>query len=127
MSENSYYFLEAIGMGSNFDDLFDDIEAEAKAEGPAAVRDLRAKQLRYRLLNALISRRRDLSLTQAQLSLRSGIAQTEISRIECGRKSPTIDTYSRIAAAMDMEVPLGGRRIRRSSESGPRAVRAKAS
>lgn len=105
-------------MGSNFDDLFDEIEAEAKAEGPAAVRDLRAKQFKYRLLNALISRRQALSLTQAQLSERSGIAQTEISRIERGRKSPTIDTYARMAAAMELKLPAGWRvsRIGKSSQ-----------
>ena len=96
-------------MGSNFDDLFEEIESEAKAEGPAAVRDLRAKQFKYRLLNAVISRRQQLSLTQAQLSERSGVAQTEISRIERGRKSPTIDTYSRMAAAMELELPAGWR------------------
>ncbi|HEY8695893.1 MAG TPA: helix-turn-helix transcriptional regulator [Chloroflexota bacterium] len=81
---------------------------------PAAVRDLRAKQFKYRLLNAVISRRQQLSLTQAQLSERSGIAQTEISRIERGRKSPTIDTYARMAAAMELELPPGWARSLRS-------------
>jgi hypothetical protein len=35
---------------------------------------------------------------------RTGIAQTEISRIERGRKSPTVDTYSRLAAGLDLNV-----------------------
>jgi DNA-binding XRE family transcriptional regulator len=108
---------ETTEMGSNFDDLFAEIEAEAKAEGPAAVRDLRAKQLKYSLVNALISGRQARRLTQAQLSERSGIAQTEISRIERGRKSPTIDTYARIAAALELELPAGWRPSRKATWS----------
>ena len=37
---------------NNFDDFLDEIEAEAKAEGPEAVRDLEAKRLKYRLARA---------------------------------------------------------------------------
>jgi hypothetical protein len=35
----------------DFDRLLDDIESEAAAAGPAAVRHLRALQLKYRLIN----------------------------------------------------------------------------
>ena len=89
-------------MSNSFDELFTEIEAEARAAGPAALRDLRAKQLKYRLISALISRRRELHLTQQQLAARAGIAQAEISRIERGRKSPTLDTFSTLAAALDL-------------------------
>ena len=44
----------------DFDLLLDDIEAEAVAEGPAAMRDLRALQVKYRLINLLIERRHAL-------------------------------------------------------------------
>jgi predicted transcriptional regulator len=88
---------------NNFDDFFAEIEAEANAEGPEAVRDLEAKRVKYRLINLLLSRRGELHLTQQQLAERSGVAQTEISRIERGRKSPTLDTYSRLASALDLE------------------------
>ena len=93
-------------MGTDFDELFAEIEAEAAAEGEEAVLDLRAKQAKYRLINLLISSRRDLHLTQEALAQRSGVAQTEISRIERGRKSPTLDTYSRLAAALNIELPM---------------------
>ncbi|MHB8717688.1 MAG: helix-turn-helix transcriptional regulator [Candidatus Dormibacteria bacterium] len=88
---------------TSFDDYFAEIEAEARAEGPDAVRDLEAKRLKYRLINLLLTRRGELHLTQQQLAERSGVAQTEISRIERGRKSPTLDTYSRLASALDLE------------------------
>jgi len=87
----------------DFDRLLDDIESEAAAEGPAAVRDLRALQLRYRLINQLIERRRSLRWSQKELAGHSGIAQSEISRIERGRKSPTMDTYSRLATALHLD------------------------
>jgi DNA-binding XRE family transcriptional regulator len=77
---------------SSWDELCAEIETEAEAEGPAAVYDLRAKEVKYSLISSLIAGRRDLHLTQAQLAARAGVAQEEISRIERGRKSPTIDT-----------------------------------
>lgn len=95
-----------------FDDFWADIEDEAKAEGPEAVRDLEAKRLKYRLINVLLARRQELKLTQAQLADRSGVAQTEISRIERGRKSPTLDTYSRLASALDLDTIEPRRRVR---------------
>jgi ribosome-binding protein aMBF1 (putative translation factor) len=87
----------------DFDRLLEDIENEAVAEGPDAVRDLRALQLKYRLINQLIERRRSLHWSQKDLAEQSGIAQSEISKIERGRKSPTIDTYSRLATAMELD------------------------
>jgi len=87
----------------DFDRLLDDIESEAAAEGPAAVRDLRALQLRYRLISQLIERRHSLRWSQKELAGHSGIAQSEISRIERGRKSPTMDTYSRLATALQLD------------------------
>jgi transcriptional regulator with XRE-family HTH domain len=105
----------------DFDRLLDDIETEAAAAGPAAVRDLRALQLKYRLVNQLIERRRMLHWSQKELAEHSGIAQSEISKIERGRKSPTIDTYSRLATAMRLDglmVPS----VDTESAAGARAI-----
>src|ERR1017187_2848462 len=87
----------------DFDRLLDDIASEAAAEGPAAGRDLRARQLKYRFINQLIERRRSLDWSQKELAEHSGIAQSEISKIERGRKSPTMDTYSRLATALRLD------------------------
>jgi DNA-binding XRE family transcriptional regulator len=85
------------------DRILDNIETEAAADGPAAVRDLRALQLKYRLINQLIERRHSLHWSQQELAGHSGIAQSEISKIERGRKSPTMDTYSRLATALQLD------------------------
>lgn len=90
----------------DFERLLDDIEVEAETEGPAAVLELRALQLKYRLINQLIERRHGLHWSQKDLAAHSGIAQSEISKIERGRKSPTMDTYSRLATAMALDVDL---------------------
>jgi ribosome-binding protein aMBF1 (putative translation factor) len=103
MSDSSYACLMAGNALGDFDRLLEDIEDEAVAEGPDAVRDLRALQLKYRLINRLIERRHSLHWSQKDLAEQSGIAQSEISKIERGRKSPTIDTYSRLATAMELD------------------------
>jgi DNA-binding XRE family transcriptional regulator len=108
----------------DFDRLFDDIETEAAADGAAAVRVLRALPLKYRL----IKRRRSLHWSQKELADHSGIAQSEISKIERGRKSPAIDTYSRLATAMQLDglmVPSAGRELagRASAISGGQGQR----
>jgi DNA-binding XRE family transcriptional regulator len=99
-------------MGTSFDEFYAEMAAEARAEGPAAVADLRAKELKYSLINSLIAGRHQLHLTQAQLAVRSGVAQEEISRIERGRKSPTMDTFARLAAALGLQPQLRRRAAR---------------
>jgi DNA-binding XRE family transcriptional regulator len=102
----------------DFDVLLDDIEREAVSEGPAAVQDLRALQVKYRLINVLIERRHALHWTQKQLSAHSGIGQAEISKIERGRKSPTLDTYIRLVTALDLDEDIvGGNRPRQRAAS----------
>lgn len=103
--------------GRSFEDFYTELEAETRAEGKEAIADLRAKELKYGLLNSLLSRRHTLHLTQKQLAERSGIAQTEISRVERGRKSPNLDTYCRLAAALGLKLAFGAPEVQ-SEPSG---------
>jgi DNA-binding XRE family transcriptional regulator len=89
----------------DFDALLERIDREAKEEGPQAVAELHALQVKYRMLNQIIQARRGLHLTQKDLAEKAGLGQAEVSKIERGRKSPTLDTYSRLAAALGLEVP----------------------
>jgi len=45
-------------------------------------------------------------LTQKELSKRSGIDQSEISRIESGTRNPSIRLLNRLAKAMDMDMVI---------------------
>ena len=51
-------------------------------------------------IKAIISSRMELNLTQEELSKRTGIRQSNISRIENGNSSPTIATLQQIASGM---------------------------
>ncbi len=96
-------------MRTSFGGFYRELEADAHRDGPFAVGDLLAKELKNALISSLLTRRRELRLTQAALSAKCGVAQTEISRIERGRKSPTIDTYSRLASALGLQWSLRAR------------------
>lgn len=89
---------------SNFDGLFPEIDIGAPDQGAAALRDQDATRVKSHLIELLLVRRLELGLTQGQLSARSGVAVTEISRIEGGRKSPNLDNYARLASALNLEL-----------------------
>ncbi len=93
-------------MDSKFDEFMDEIEAEARAEGPEAEAELAYFDQRYRLINQLITRRRELKLTQAKLATKSGVGQAEISKIEGGRSNPTLETLSALAVALGCRLSL---------------------
>ena len=89
-----------------FDEHYAQVVAEAEAEGPAAVSELRLYETSYRLAGQLIARRRELRMTQQQLAAASGIHQSEISRIESGHGNPTLKTISALARALGAELHL---------------------
>jgi Helix-turn-helix. len=70
---------------TTFEEFHAQVVAEAEAEGPEAVAELRMYETRYRLASDLIGCRQALHMTQQQLAAASGIRQSEISRIESGR------------------------------------------
>ncbi len=98
-------------MGKVFAQLTADIEAEAQAEGPGAVAQLRILETRFRIATAIIQLRHAHGLTQRQLSALSGIGQAEISDIERGAVGATEDTLARLTTPLGHHlalVPDGG-------------------
>ncbi len=55
---------------------------------------------RGEVMRALIAARMECHLTQMELAKASGIRQSNISRIESGSCSPTVETLQKLAAAM---------------------------
>lgn len=55
----------------DFEQLIQDIEAEARAEGPAAAAELAALEARFSLAAELIARRTGLGMTQKQAGIRA--------------------------------------------------------
>lgn len=54
----------------------------------------------FELMLALIDARHEANITQKELAERSGVRQSNISRIEVGACSPTVATLQRLAMAM---------------------------
>ena len=54
------------------------------------------------VIRAIVEARTSRNLTQKELSERTGIAQTEISKLERGTRNPSIKLLQRLADGMDM-------------------------
>jgi transcriptional regulator with XRE-family HTH domain len=93
-------------MGTKFSDFMKELEEETRREGPAAVAEAAAMEAQFKLATELILLRRKRGLTQRQLSARSGIQQSEISRIEGGRANPTAATLAALARALGGELRI---------------------
>ena len=58
----------------------------------------------FSVIEAMLKARKESGLTQKQLSERTGIAQTDISKLERGNANPSLRTLQRLAAGMGMKV-----------------------
>lgn len=65
-----------------------------------------ALQPELSLVQAMIDARKVSGLTQKQLSERTGIAQTDISKLERGNANPSLRTLQRLAAGMGMKIKI---------------------
>lgn len=54
----------------------------------------------FTIMQAIINARNSAGLTQKELSVRSGISQGDISKLENGNANPSVKTLKRLAAAM---------------------------
>lgn len=60
----------------------------------------------FSIIQAVIDARKQSHLTQKELSERTGIAQSDISKLENGNSNPTLDVLKRLAEGMNMTVKL---------------------
>ncbi|MCL2014284.1 MAG: helix-turn-helix domain-containing protein [Oscillospiraceae bacterium] len=60
----------------------------------------------FSIVLAINEARRNTGITQSQLAARTGIDQSDISRIETGDANPSLNTLKRLAAGMDMRLKL---------------------
>ena len=60
----------------------------------------------FAIVQAIIDARKGIGLTQKQLSKLTGIAQSDISKMENGNGNPSLKTLKRLASAMDMTLKL---------------------
>jgi DNA-binding XRE family transcriptional regulator len=60
----------------------------------------------YEVIQALISARTECHMTQKELAEKTGIRQSNISRIESGNTNPTMDTLARLAEGMGKKLHI---------------------
>jgi transcriptional regulator with XRE-family HTH domain len=60
----------------------------------------------FAIVQAMIDARKNTGLTQKQLSEKTGIDQSDISRMESGDANPTLATLKRLAAGMGMTLKV---------------------
>lgn len=81
-----------------------DIEVETIYEDGDTVRII--PEANMTVANAVHNARARAALSQADLSEKSGIDQSDISKIERGVSNPSVSTLNRLAKAMDMKLEV---------------------
>jgi transcriptional regulator with XRE-family HTH domain len=79
---------------------------EEQLQNPEFRKEWDALEPEFAIVQALIDARKTVGLTQKQLSERTGIAQSDISKLENGDGNPSLRTLKRLAVAMDMNLKL---------------------
>ncbi len=69
---------------------------------PDFAREYEALQPEFSVVRAIIEARTSQNMTQKELAEKTGIAQTEISRLENGTRNPSIRLLQRLAEGMNM-------------------------
>ena len=84
---------------------FDDFLAEQLKDSEFRA-EYEALQPERAVIQAMIDARRNSGLTQKQLSEITGIAQSDISKLENGSSNPSIRTLQRLASGMGMTLKV---------------------
>ena len=69
-------------------------------------KEYEALEPEFAIMQAMIDARNAEGLTQKELSVRSGIAQGDISKLENGNANPSIRTLQRLATAMGKKLRI---------------------
>lgn len=80
---------------TNFDEYLNQ-----QLNNPELKAEYDALEPEFAIIQALIDARKSTGLTQKELSQQSGIAQSDISKLENGSANPSIKTLQRLAEAM---------------------------
>lgn len=79
---------------------------EKDLNNPEFKKEWEALELEFQIQAALMQARIDSDMTQAELAKKSGIRQSNISRIESGAVLPRLDTLEALARAMGKQLKI---------------------
>lgn len=77
-----------------------------KLEDPEFKKEWDALETEYQIMHEMMKAHIEAGMTQKQLSERTGINQSNLSRIESGMGNPSIATLERIASALGKKVSI---------------------
>ena len=83
----------------------EDVLAE-QMKDPEFKAEYDALEPEFAIIQAMIDARRCSGITQKQLAERTGIAQSDISRMETGSANPSLKTMQRLASGMGMRLKV---------------------
>ena len=89
---------------SNFNDYLNE-----QLKNPEFKEEFDSLEPEFSVIQSIIDARKASGLTQKELSAKTGIAQSDISKIEHGNANPSLNTLRRLAAGMDMIVAINFR------------------
>jgi DNA-binding XRE family transcriptional regulator len=84
---------------------FDDFLQE-QLQDPEIRQEWDALEPEFAIMQAMIDARKRTGLTQKQLAEKTGIAQSDISKLENGNANPSLKTLQRLAKGMNMTVKI---------------------
>lgn len=84
---------------------FEDFKRE-ELKKPEVRAEYEALEPEFSLMRAMLDARKETGLTQKELSERTGISQSDISKFERGSGNPSMKTLRRIAAGLGMSVKI---------------------
>lgn len=85
----------------NFDDFLN-----TQMKDPEFKKEYDALEPEFEIIQAMIDARKDAGLTQQELAQRTGIAQSDISKLERGNANPSLRTLRRLAAGMGKKLHI---------------------
>ena len=91
-----------------------DNHKEELLKNPEFRREYEALEPKYNLIRALIRRRNELSLSQAQLAHTIGMQQPAISRLENGGSNATVGTLFKVIDALNLDIEFNPRSLVKS-------------
>ena len=86
---------------SNFHD-----NLEEQLQNPEFKKEWDALEPEFNMIQAMIDARKQKNMTQKELAERTGIDQSDISKIERGVANPSLSTLKRLAEGMDTVLRL---------------------
>ena len=86
---------------SRYDEFFNEMMKD-----PEVKREFDALEPEFQLIREMIKARREAGLTQKELAERTGLQQSNISRIENGNGNPSLETLNKIAQGLGKKLAI---------------------